>query len=214
MKKLLLLPVFILTLNSCLGISANIQMRNDGSARMALEYKLSRMAETIGRLDGNEKWPIVPVGRADWERTAARISDMRIVSFSSRENEKDITNRVTLEFANTEALLKFLDPAGKRASISRENNINKLNIILNEKVSSEINPDLMDLIKQVSAGYKFNLTFSAQRNSSVAFTDGSGKTITQPAGSNVTASGRTVSFDIDTAEIIDKKDGLGVSFSW
>ena len=213
-KKLLLLLLLILILNSCLGISANIQIRNDGSARVTMEYKISRMGEAIGKLDGNEQWPIIPVGRDDWERTAARINGMRLVSFSSREDTNDITNRATLEFADTQALLKFLDPTGKRASINRENNLNTLSIILNEKTAAEINPDLLDLMKQVSAGYKFNISFSAQRNSTMTFTDGSGKTITQPAGVNATTSGRTVSFVIDTSEIINKKEGLGVSFSW
>jgi len=223
MKKLLpLLPVFILMLNSCIGVHADIQMRRDGSGRITLEYKLSRMAETIGRLDGNEQWPIIPVGRADWERTTARIDDMRLVSFSSREDAKDIVSRVTLEFRNTEALIKFLDsyagepsrPGGGRASINRENNLNKLNIILNKPAASEINPDLMDLMKQVCAGYKFNISFRAQGNPSMVFTDGAGKTIIQPAEINTAASGRTVSFAIDTAEIINKKEGLGVIFSW
>jgi len=213
-KFLLLLPVFIFMLNSCIGISADIQMRRDGSARVALEYKLSRMAETIGRQDGNERWPVIPAGRADWERTTARFDDMRLVSFSSREDAKDILIRVTLEFKNTEALLKFLDSSGRRASINRENNLNKLNIILNDPFSPDINAGLMDLMKQVCAGYKFSITFSAQGNSSMIITDGTGKTITQPAGAQAAASGRTVSFAIDTAEIINKKEGLGLSFSW
>ncbi|MCL2243738.1 MAG: hypothetical protein FWC03_04630 [Treponema sp.] len=213
-KKILLTPLFILILNSCLGINTDIQMRRDGSGRITMEYKLSRMAETIGRLDGNEQWPVIPVGRADWERTAARIDGIRLVSFSGREDNKDFINRATLEFADTDALLKLLDSAGKRASINRENNSNKLNIILNEKVSPDINPDLLELMKQVSAGYMFRITFSAQGNSSITFTDGAGKAITQPAGVNTSTSGRTLSFTIDTAELLNKKEGLGVSFTW
>jgi len=216
MKKLLpfLLPVFIFMLNSCLGISADIQMRRDGSARVTLEYKFSRMAETVGRLDGNEQWHIIPVGRADWERTTARIDDMRLVSFSSREDAKDFVNRVTLEFTNAQALLKFLDSSGRRASLNRDNNLNRLNIILNEPVTSEINGDLMDLMKQISAGYRFNITFSAQGNSTMTITDGAGKTTALPAGAQAATSGRTVSFAIDTAEILNKPEGLGLSFSW
>ena len=42
-------------LNSCLGASADITIRSDGSGRIALEYRVSQMLESLGRLDGNER---------------------------------------------------------------------------------------------------------------------------------------------------------------
>ena len=146
-KPFLLLPLLILIFNSCIGISADIQMRRDGSFRLVLEYRISRMAETIGRLDGNEIWQFIPTGRADFERTIARIDGVRLVSFSSRERTSDIVNNITLDFKDAQALLNFLDPQGRRASINREDSLNRFNIILNEPVSSEINTDLMNLLR-------------------------------------------------------------------
>jgi hypothetical protein len=212
--KMLFMPVFLLVLNSCIGISADIQMNRDGSGRITLEYRFPRMAETIGRLDGNEKWQIIPAGRADFERTLARIPDMRLVSFSSREQDKDIVNNVTLEFKNTEALLAFLDPAGKRASLSRTGNSSRLNIILNESVSPEINTDLLNLMKQVSAGYKVSISFSADGNSTMALTDGAGNAITPPAEAQLIPSGKKVSLEIGTPQILTHSDGLGAIFTW
>jgi len=211
---LFLLPVFFLTLSSCIGVSADIQMRSGGSSRVILEYRISRIAESIGRLDGNENWPIVPVGRADWERTQARSDGMRLVSFSSSETERDIVNKVTLEFTNTEALVKFLDPSGKRAIITRENGINKLHITFSEGASSQIDPNLMELMKQVSAGYFFNISFSAQGNSTMSFADSGGRAVSPPQGAQTVLSGRKVSLSIETGEIISSADGLGVNFSW
>jgi len=209
---LLIVSVFILTLSSCIGVSADIQMRADGSGRIALEYRISRMAETIGRLDGNENWPIVPVGRADWERTVARIDGMRLVSFSGSETAQDIVNKVTLEFSNTDALVKFFDPSGKRAAVSRENGSNKLHITFNEGASSQIDPNLLDLVKQVCAGYLFSVSFSAQGNSTMSVTDSAGRTITPPSGAVL--SGRKVSLSVETGEIVSSADGLAVSFNW
>jgi len=65
----IVLPFLLLLFNSCIGLSLDIQMRRNGSGRLLMEYRVSRMAEAIGRLDGNENWPIIPNGRADFERT-------------------------------------------------------------------------------------------------------------------------------------------------
>jgi len=208
----LLLPIFFLILNSCIGVSADIQMRANGSGRITLEYRISRMAESIGRLDGNENWPIVPVGRADWERTVARIDGMRLVSFSSSETANDFINKATLEFTNTDALVKLLDPSGKRAAASRENGTNKLHITFNEGSSSQINGDLMNLMKQVCDGYQFNVSFSAQGNSTMTVTDSAGRTVPPPQGAVL--SGRKVSLSLETETIISSTNGLEVSFSW
>jgi hypothetical protein len=213
MKKRLL-PVFVLPLflflNSCIGLSMDIQMRANGSGKIAMEYRISEMAETIGRLDGNERWQIIPVGRADWERTIERIDGMKIVSFSSRTRSQEVITNITLEYENTQALLKFLDPAGNRATLSSGN----LGIIINENIPSEINTDLIELMKQVSSGYKFAISFSADKNSTMTITDGAGREISPPPSAQIVSSGRKVSFSIDTAEIFELKNGLGVRFGW
>ena len=212
--RYLLLTALLLTFTSCIGVSADIQMRKDGSGRLTLEYQISRMAETIGRLDGNEKWQILPVGKADWERTIARIAGTKLVSFSSREDKSDIVNKVVLDFDSAESLLKLLDPSGKRAALNYGESKKQLSVIINEPVSAKINNDLLELARQVSAGYKFKLSFSAAGNSTLTLTDGSGNAINPPPGANVVSSGKKVSLEIDTGEILRMSDGLGVSLGW
>ena len=214
MKKILLLGLTVLLFSSCIGMSANIQLRRDGSGRLVLEYRFSRMAEAIGRLDGNERWNIIPTGRADWERTVQRIDGMSLVSFSSRESSSDISNSVTLEFRNVQALLNFLDPLGGKAALSMENDTGNLRIILSEPVSSFINADLIELLKQVSAGYSFNINFGTYKNSTLSFTDGTGKEIEPPTAATIIPDGRRVSMEIATSDMLDLRDGLGVIFNW
>jgi len=213
-RGMLIIIILFLMLNSCIGISSDIHINKDGSGKITVEYRYSRMAETIGRLDGNEKWQIIPTGRADWERTTARIDGMKLASFSSGENDKDIVNKVTLEFKNTDDLLKFLDASGKRAFLNSGGNSNILNIILNEPVNSKINQDLLDLMKQVSAGYKFKLSFSSDKNSAISLTDGEGKAKPKPEQAEIVSSGKKVSLSVDMGEILNMADGLGVSISW
>jgi hypothetical protein len=209
--KLILLPVFIAAFGSCIGVSADIQMRRDGSGTITMEYRYSRSLEAIGRLDGNEKWQVIPTGRADWDRTLARLPGMKLVSFSAREKDNDLVNSVTLEFKNAAALTAFFDASGRRASF---NGANQLRVILNEGTSSAINPDLMELMKQASSGYRFRISFSAEGNSTMMVSDGEGGAIVPPADADVVSSGKKVSFDIGTGELLSLREGIGVSFSW
>ena len=214
MKKNLIRTTFLLLIlivfSSCIGLSMDIQLRKDGSARLTMEYRISNMAEVIGKLDGNENWPIVPVGRADWERTTERVDGARLVSFSSRQNKQDIVTVVTLNFDNTEAMLKFLDSAGKRASLGA----GRFELIINEPVSVPINNNLLELVQQVTDGYTFTISFTAEKNSNLTVIDGNGKEIPIPQNAQAVKSGKKVSLSIDIYEIITLADGLGVKFTW
>jgi len=216
MKKLLLaIPVILLTFGSCLGLSADFQIRKNGSVKLAMEYRFSKTAENIGRLDGNEKWQIIPAGRADWERTTARIEGMKLSSFSAGNDSKDIINKVTIEFSNTDALLKFLNPVSgtKRASLNSNGGSNTFNVIFTEP-AKEINADLIELMKLVSYGYKLKISFSAPKDSVMTFTDGAGKPISPPENAEAVLKGKKVSFSLDTAELLQLKDGLGIELKW
>jgi hypothetical protein len=172
------------------------------------------MAETIGRLDGNEQWQIIPVGRADFERTLARIPGMKLVSFSSREQDNDIVNNVTLEFKDIETLLAFLDSTGSRAALNRSNGSNRLSFILNKNASAEINANLLVLMRQVSAGYKVRMSFTAEGNSTMTFTNGAGEVISPPPEVQAVLSGKKVSLEIGTGDILSLTNGIGVRVSW
>jgi len=214
------LVLFVLTLDSCFGLAADITMNRDGSGKIAMEYRVSRMAEAIGRLDGNERWQIIPAGRADFERSMERIPGMRLVSFSSREEpspkaaDKDIVNKVELEFKNTDALLAFLDPSGKRAVLSREGDKNRLSVNLNEGISPDANSALLDLVAQVSDGYELQLSFSAPGDSVLTLSDSRGNAIQPPTGSQVVLSGKKVSLKMGTGEVIALWQGLSAHFLW
>ena len=210
---LIVLP-FLFLLNSCIGLSMEIQMRRNGSGRLVMEYRVSRMAESLGRLDGNENWPIIPVGRADFQRTIARIPGMRLVSYSSSEGARDVVTNITLEYDNTDALLKFIDPSGTRASLSADNQSTRLDIILNEPVSSDYDDDLFELVRQVSAGYGLSISFSAEGNCALSFTDGRGTAAQSPAAAQTVTSGRRTSLSIGIIDLLEITEGLGVSFSW
>jgi hypothetical protein len=207
-KALMKLLPFLFLLSSCLGLSTDIQMLRNGSGRLTMEYKLSVTAESIGRLDGNERWPIIPVGRADWERSIQRLEGIKLVSFSSKEGANDIITSVTLDYENTSALINFL--GRDKASFSQ----GRFDYILIKPLSEEIDADLLELMCQVFSGYKFSMSFTGGSNCVLVLTDGMLKEIPAPPGCEIVSSGRKVSFSIGIAELFTLTGGFGISIRW
>ena len=66
---------------SCMGVSSQIKLNADGSGTIKLEYRVALELENVGKLDGNEAYPPVPMGKIDLERSIARVSGLRLVSW-------------------------------------------------------------------------------------------------------------------------------------
>jgi hypothetical protein len=209
------LAVLLVMLNSCLGTSADITIRANGSGKIALEYRVSSMLESMGRLDGNERWPAIPVGRADFERSVTRIPGLRLKSFSAKEVRKrsgggnDLLTKVTLEFSHTDALLAFLDASGGgAASLTQNNGKNILRLVLLDPASGAINNELVSLLRESAEGYEIRFSFNLPKNASIAVSPPSA-----PAAQMVTQ-GKKVSFAIGLGELIGREDGLALEIGW
>ncbi|MCL2044085.1 MAG: hypothetical protein FWG89_08105 [Treponema sp.] len=208
---LILLCLAVLGLNSCLGVSADISIRANGSGQIVLEYRVSQALESMGRLDGNERWPAIPVGRDDFERGVARIPGLRLSGFSARDvsgagGGRDLLTRVTLDFQDIPALLSFLGGAGDSASHTVENGSNVLRLVL--AVPSSLNADLVSLLREVSDGYEIGIGLSVPRNASLAVLP------SDVSASRVVSHGRRVSFTIGLADMLDLREELTLEFRW
>ena len=217
-KSLALLIAVILTFTSCLGMSIDIQMNRDGSGKITMEYRVSRILDTLGAFDGSNETLSVPISRLDWERSIERVNGLKIDSFSVSQKGQDTISTVVLEFDNFEALLAVLDPESKISSITQKNNQNRLDFILNGNASSidfsKYDDALMEYARTLFSDYNFSMSFSAPGNSSLSFTDGSGKEIPRPSTAETVLSGRRVSMSIGIMDLLELTDGLGVRFNW
>jgi hypothetical protein len=202
----------VLLLNSCIGIKADISIRKNGSGVIKLEYQVSRIVQSLGALDGNENWQTVPVGRADFDRTLARLPGLRLKSFSEKRTDRDLINRVEIEFDKIESLLPFLD-AGGNARFSSDQGKNRLSLIVSEAYA-ERDPGLAALVQEVSEDYQVEISFSAPQGAELYLTDGQGKPAEKTAGAKILSPGKKVSLAISTAELLAAKDGLGILVSW
>ena len=202
----------MLAMNSCIGASADITIRADGSGSIALEYRLPMMLESIGKLDGNERWPVIPVGRADFERGLPRIPGLRLRTFSSREvnaaqGGKDLLTRAVLDFDDTAALLAFLDVTGSHASLSQGSQGNLLRLALLDPSPQTVNADLVSLMQEVCEGYDLQISLSAPRDASLAV-------IPSVQGARVVSQGRKVSFAIGIGDLLSLSEGLALEIRW
>jgi len=210
--KICFFAVFsILIFNSCLGMSADIVMQADGSGRITLEYRVSQLLESIGRLDGNEHLPVIPAGRRDFERAVARIPGLRLVSHSSKNSGgMDLVNTAVLEFQNPAALLAFLDSTGTGASYSRETSraqANTLRLTLRD-AAGVADTDLLSLLREISEGYKISVSLTSPNDASLAVIPAS------PANAQTVFRGRKVSFSIDTGDLLSIEEGLALEITW
>ena len=171
-KTILIIIIFSLgfLFSSCLGIDFDISLNSNGSGILTLEYRVSKHLDSLGRLDGNERWNTIPTGRADIERTMDRLPEMKLLSYSSSEDEKDIISNARIEFETIQALLSFLDTIGARSVYRGNPNSGSLELTLSEG-RDNINSSLSRLTTEVFSSYMVNMrmNFPNGRNSSFSF---------------------------------------------
>jgi hypothetical protein len=202
-----------LLFSSCIGVRADITLKADGSGRISLEYRVSRQMDGLGQLDGNLNQPTIPTGKADFERSLARLPGLRLVSFSSKQNERDIINKAEIDFASLEALIPFLDAAGEGASLSRAKGKTGLRLSLN-RGTGNINGDLLSLAEAVSQGYEVAISLSGPKDTALALFDHAGTPVKAPQGAEWVQSGKKASLAIPLPRLLSLKEGLELEFTW
>jgi hypothetical protein len=200
---------------SCVGVSADVTIRKNGSGFITLEYRISGELESLGRLDGNARWPSVPVGRADFERTVARIPSMRIASFSSKKRDGDIVNKVKLSFGDTGALLKFFDALGGGARLIRENGHNLLALDFGGN-EGPVDPALAEFAAKTLAGYSLSFRFDTGTEGELFLVDRNDEirgTESLPSGWTV-RSGREMFFSVPMGDLLTGSEAARIRVRW
>jgi hypothetical protein len=203
----------MLFLGSCVGVGAEIGIRKDGSGVISLEYRFSREMEALGKQDGNEGWPTLPVGKADFERTAARIEGLTLVSFSSKPMDRDMVNRIKLRFSTPEALIRFLDSTGQRAVLVQEGGKSRLTLRF-AGPARNLTPDLAALASMAFEGYAlvFNLTLPG--TGELRLLDQTGGILTAPPAGTILGMGNKVAFTVPMADLMVSPEPVIMEILW
>jgi hypothetical protein len=216
MKKMALpLLCVVLVFSSCVGASMEIVVRRDGSGTIALEYRLSRELESLGKLDGNQNWPAVPVGKADFERSAARIEGLSLRSFSEKTTAADTLYQARLDFASLEALVRFLDDTGRSASLSGEGGENRLALSFNNSAGLlEADEKLLELLASSFEGYALDFGITLPRPPELRVADGRGALLESPPAGTTRLQGNRVSFSAPMADLLSAPEPARLEIVW
>jgi len=189
--------VLPLVLFSCVGVASRITLNNDGSGVIQLEYRISGELESMGKTDGNDKWLPIPVGRADLERTAARVSGLSLVSYSSRVSGKDSIHSAEFSFTSVEALSAFLDSQGQQCKADFKGK----RLVFSFQQQKESNPGHKELLTEALQGYDFSFSLAMPGQANVSWLDKEGKIIHNITGSCKTRN-NTVEYTVPMAQLV------------
>jgi hypothetical protein len=205
----------VLVCSSCVGASVEIVARRDGSGTIALEYRLSRDLESLGKLDGNERWPIIPVGKADLERSAARIEGLSLRSFSEKTADADVIYQAQFDFANLNALVRFLDDTGQRASLVREGAENRFTLSFNYSAGRvEADEKLLDLVASSFEGYALAFGITLPQEPELRVVDRSGAPLESSPSGTALLQGNRVSFSAPMADLLSAAEPTLLEIVW
>jgi len=215
--RISLLLIILPLLNSCIGLSLNIQMNKDGSGKLAMEYRISKMLDSLGALDGNDSIPAIPLSKADFEKSIARVPGAKLSSFSSTEDKKDTIIKVVVDYKDDQTLLALLDPqTGGKTSLNRQGQNGNLNItLMDDSVDlSDYSEEVIEQVRVFFEGYDIAVSFSGQDNTKLTITDKNGSAIPAQSNAKTVLSGKKVSYSIGIMDLMEMKSGLKLQFSW
>jgi len=194
-------------LNSCFGLNMDITLNKNGSGILSLEYRISKLLDSLGKLEGNERWNTIPAGKADFERTLSRLPGLKMLSFSSREDQKDVIISSKIEFGSIKALMAFVDASGGRSSLQGDPGSGSLRLTLSEG-AADGNPALLQLIKEISTSYSVDLSMSLQSEGSLDIVDNSGIPLEQQKR------GKKLSCSFPLYTVLSSQNGINAVFRW
>ena len=200
-----LLCLLSFALLSCIGVNADIVFNADNSGSITLEYRVNHALMNLGQFDSNEAYPILPLGRNDFERTLSRVPGLSLVSHNIRTEDLDTVIRARLRFADIDALLGFLDQSGRGAIYVNEHNSQKLILVLGTGHMSR-NNDIDDFIRDISASYNISFSFSFPAEASLALLDDQGQDFN--AAIHINPRGRNIGFSVALENVLYADNGL------
>ena len=202
---LLVLLLFV----SCIGAASQVTLASDGSGSILLEYRISSELESLGRLDGNQYQPPLPAARTDLERSVARISGLDLVSYSSRQDGKDIVYRAELSFSSPQALTAFFDSSGRLFRIDFSGR--KLIISLME--TGSVDTAFKEFADGFLHGYEFSVSFTVPGTAGTQWVGADGSISSRFPGVCF-VSGPTVQYTVPMTELVFLESPLFLEISW
>ncbi|MDR2314714.1 MAG: hypothetical protein LBE02_09315 [Spirochaetaceae bacterium] len=208
MSRLCIISLAVV-LVSCIGLDSEVRINGNGSGSLKLSYRIASSLEDLGALGGNERWLPIPVGRADMERTAARIEGLTLVSYSSRREGADTLHSAELSFASPGALEAFFDSSGRLFTADLPDRRLRLTF----PQTAEQDQDFKELLSGALEGYSFSISLNLPGTVRVAWLDGEGKAAEAFPGA-CSLAGSTLSYSVPMADLVFLDRALSMEVGW
>jgi hypothetical protein len=98
------LAVVVLAFGSCLDIETRIELEDDNTGRLTVEYVVENDLWDLGIFDEESSVRAVPLSERDFRRAARRVEGAELLEYSSSRNEETTQIRAVLSFSSLEAL--------------------------------------------------------------------------------------------------------------
>jgi len=192
-------------LSSCVGIDAKIKIGDSGAGTLAAEYRLSDELLSLGELDQNKSQLPVPLSRADVENSLKKGKGLSLKSWSSAKSGKDTLIKMSIAFDSIDALVAYLDPAGKLARHTSSGGTDTIDLLLGDDFEP-LESDTKELAIKAFESYSFKFSIEAP------------KPIKSATSSNSAIAsrieGKTAYFDGEMKDIVTTEKAPSFSVSW
>lgn len=201
MKRLLIGPLALL-LVSCVSINTSIQIANDGSGQISLQYTVSQMVSELGLVDKDWQRLPLPITESDFRRTVGQISGLTLDSFKRTEDAKNITITAKLSFTTVAALNKLYSPGGTGITLTSQNNGVQYRQVLFEGFPDGADQQSKEFANTFFKDYNLKFKLEAPR-----------PIISANIGT-ISADKRSVQYEISIPALLDVRTPLVWNVSW
>ena len=200
--KLIFLLFVILILVSCIGIDTNISFNKDGSGKLSIQYKISKMVVNLGA--SNEEALIVPlpVSKDDFKRSIEKTKGLELLNFKQSEDEDNIYITAVIGFNKIENFKEMKGFNSMPATLKKQGDLFLFSQRIATKPEHIPDKDSLKMIDALFKGYKISFTIKAP------------KEIQSHNMGNLSPDKRTLTYSIPVAELVRIKKDTYLNLSW
>ncbi len=204
MKKYLLpvLIVFTLSLYSCLGIEETITINGDNSGSIVYIYRIAKEIKDLGSFGEMKRSLPLPILEDDFRMICKDKKGLRLASYSSNENEKDIIVRAEVAFSSMAALDALSLPDDPIMKSETSGKGTSLTLVIPAASKTEITDDSLSMVQEISKGYDIVLSVKTP------------KPITGHTLGDVGSDGRTITYKTSAYDLAKTKQDRLFTIQW
>jgi hypothetical protein len=210
--KYFILIVTAFVLSGCLGMSATVAVKKDGSGTVNLVYRIAE--DMLSRGSGVWDKPPVPLGKEDFERSVKRLPGISLTKFSEKTEGKDRLFLIGLAFDNLDALAAFFDSQGRQIRLEQEKDGPTILTVFLSLNTKDIDPAMIGLIPLVFDGYDFDFDITVPQKCEVSFVDINGNNVPSLPFGTTRITGDRAEFSSPMAELFTGNDAAAMVIRW